>query len=657
MPDAEIVEREPRRFVAIDGEGLTRGGQHDYVLLAASDGSYIESYEPNGLGTADCFNYLLDVGERHAGAVLVGFYTSYDTNMMFRDLPADVLEGLWLGEQRTWRATDGDFRAYRIEYIPNRVLKLREGCWSFDERTERFYWHTFRSVVFWDCFQFFQMSFVKALRDWKVTEPDAVDAIAGMKDARGVFTAEQREQIRAYCFDECRLLVEMMSRVSETLDNLDIRLTSWYGAGSIASAVLKARGAKAFIRRDWGEDVENAVMGAYYGGRVETFAVGIVDTASWNYDVRSAYPSATAELPPLVDSVVQHVDSYDYQAPYALWRVRWQRRANHRRPIRLAPFPFRHQKRIFWPHTGEGWYHAAEVRAAMDVFSDERRGIKIDIIEGYIIHCTSERPFAWVRELYAERAEYKRHGDPREKILKLALNSLYGKFAQSIGGKDGAPPPYQCYMYAGMITADCRAKLLRAAAAAGEVFAIATDGIFTRERIDGLVESEELGAWESTTVEPGLMLIQPGVYATPNLGRVAGSFAKTRGFGSKGLNYGALAREWRKRRMAGAVRISETRFIGFGYALAVGKLATLWRRWIAGDKLIHFSGTTSKTIDPTSPHDAELVRLASPAPPAEISAEYVPRKRGRDDARDVELQAELLASQPDMDDNQFSWRG
>lgn len=648
----------PIRFVAIDGEGMNReDGSHDYTLLAASDGSYIEDYDtPGGLSTEACLEYLLDLGERSGkGAVLTGFYTSYDVNMIFRDLPAMVLDGLWQGSLRTWRAHKGDYKQYRLEYVPNRVLKIQQGTWAMKDDGNGAFWRTFRSVTWWDSFQFFQMSFVKALKDWKAADEETIATISGMKDARGTFEIEQRESIRAYCFNECRLLVGMMSKVAATLEALEIHLTSWYGAGSIAAALYKKYGVKQHLKQEWDTDVDAAIMGAYFGGRVETFAVGIVNQGSYNYDVRSAYPAATAELPSLADCVVEHCDEYDYHERYAVWHVKWAKIG--KQPIRLTPFPFRHNKRIFWPHTGEGWYHASEVRAAVDVFDDAARGIKIEIIEGYrFTPSNNARPFEWVPALYEERAEYKRNGDPREKILKLGLNSLYGKTAQSIGGKDGKPPPYQCYLWAGMITADCRAKLLRAAAMSNDVLAIATDGLFVGEKLEGLEESETLGAWESVQVEPGLMLIQPGVYATPSLGKKPGSFAKSRGFSAKGIDYDALALEWKTKRMAGCIKVPETRFIGFGYALAVGKLDTIWRRWIPGDKTIHFSGTTSKSFDPTGDNDAELVRLVAPFAPAEISAPYVPRTRTRDDTAEYELQSEILASQPDMDDNLFTWR-
>ena len=641
------------RFIAIDGEGITRDERHDYVLLAASDGSYIEDYRENGLSTVECFEYLLQLGVANSDAILVGFYTSYDVNMIFRDLPESVLAALWQGSSCSWRADAKDFRQYRLEYIPNRMLRIKHGCWTMDE-DGRSRWHTFRRVTWWDCFQFFQASFVKALSDWNVTDAATIERIASMKDARGVFDEAGKESVRSYCFDECRLLAEMMGKVSDTLDELGIALTSWYGAGSIASALMRAHGVRAHIRRDWSADMEDAIMSAYFGGRIETFAVGLVEGACYNYDIRSAYPSATVGLPSLADCEVEAREAYDYDEPYALWRVRWRKCVSG--PVKLTPFPFRQKKRIYWPHTGEGWYHAEEVRAAFDVFAGGTRGIALEVVEGYSVRpATTSKPFEWVRELYELRAEYKRQNDAREKILKLGLNSLYGKCAQSIGARDGTPPPYQCYYWAGAITADCRARLLRAAASASDVLAIATDGLFVRERA-AVVDAEvrdELGAWECTEVERGLLLIQPGVYASPSLGKRAGSYAKSRGFSARGIDYDALLRVWRERRTSAEFSFAETKFIGFGYALAVGKLSTLWRRWIRGEKTIHFSGTTSKSIDPGSDAGADLVRLCAPNAPGPLSERYVPRSRAN--AAEAELQSELLASQPDIDDNLFSW--
>lgn len=653
-------------FVALDGEGLTRSdGTHDYTLFAASDGSYIENYDVGGLSTVECFDYLLEVGAGNPGAILVGFYTNYDVNMILRDVPEKVLEGLWMGEIRTWRADEHGYRQYRLECVPNRVLKLSKGFWYVEEKTARSKWYTEQSVTWWDCSQFFQSSFVKALREWKAAPVEVIEEIERMKNKRGEFNPDEIEQIRAYCQKECELLVGIMDRVATALDALELRLSSWYGAGSIASALLRREGGKKHVVAEWEiPELERSVMGAYFGGRVETFGIGVIDTETYNYDVRSAYPSAIANMPSMTEGEWSYSPDYDGAQRWAVWHVKWSRIRPEE--VRLTPFPFRHDKRIYWPYEGEGYYHASEVAAALKVFGDGSRNILVEVIDGWVYHESGSRPFAWTRELYEARAEYKRAGQPQEKILKLGINSEYGKFAQSKGSKPNQRPPYQCYFLAGAITADCRAKLLLAASKVptDDLLAIATDGLFTRSDISSQLDiRDELGAWEMATVEPGLMLMQPGVYATPSLGKTNKEreakglpigFAKSRGFSAKALDYQTIREAWERDGMAATLRIPETRFIGFGYALATNNL-DIWRTWQAGEKVVRFGGTSTKSPSINVLFSDGFVPLVSPPAPAAISAPYERRERTRESRKEEELSSDAIDSQPDIGDNIFIW--
>jgi hypothetical protein len=163
--------------------------------------------------------------------------------------------------------------------------------------------------------------------------------------------------------------------------------------------------------------------------------------------------------------------------------------------------------------------------------------------------------------------------------------------------------------------------------------------------------ADALGAWERAEVEPGLMLIQPGVYATPSL-----AIAKTRGFSKTKLRYADLLASWLNDGMAGSIRIEDTRFIGFGYALATGNM-DIWRTWQNGTKRIGMGGTATKFPAMDSALDGRLLALNSPSRPCdELSAPYVPRQRVKvGELSDFEVQAASLAEQPDFGDNELSW--
>jgi hypothetical protein len=146
------------------------------------------------------------------------------------------------------------------------------------------------------------------------------------------------------------------------------------------------------------------------------------------------------------------------------------------------------------------------------------------------------------------------------------------------------------------------------------------------------------------------MLIQPGVYATPTL-----HVAKTRGFNKTKLRYDDLLNAWLAHGMAGAIEIADTRFIGFGYALATGNMH-IWRTWQSGSKRIGMGGTATKYPSMVSALDSRLLPLDCPSQPeAELSAVYVPRVRAALRTTDFDAQLALVAEQPDFGDNEYSW--
>jgi hypothetical protein len=139
------------------------------------------------------------------------------------------------------------------------------------------------------------------------------------------------------------------------------------------------------------------------------------------------------------------------------------------------------------------------------------------------------------------------------KIIKLIINSVYGKLAQAIGWKiiasslfssdspeSYAPPRYQCYIWAAWITGGTRARVMEAAMLGGRepgcpecfngsmqracsehssVRSIATDGILSSQEIPELrVTDWELGSWERVS-RPDAWLGMPGIYSFKDYGK------------------------------------------------------------------------------------------------------------------------------------------
>jgi hypothetical protein len=179
----------------------------------------------------------------------------------------------------------------------------------------------------------------------------------------------------------------------------------------------------------------------------------------------------------------------------------------------------------------------------------------------------------------------KNAGDFGQIIIKLGLNSLYGKCAQSIGGKvigklaDGteihARPTYQSFVWAGMITSGTRASILDAIRQ-GDVVSIATDGVISRTPID-LNVGDELGTWDYKKIEQ-FTSVQNGVY------RYAGSDGawkvRARGFSGREFDFDKLLIAFKNKREHAQVESSVNRFVGIGSALHRVPVLTDWRVWI-----------------------------------------------------------------------------
>jgi hypothetical protein len=208
--------------------------------------------------------------------------------------------------------------------------------------------------------------------------------------------------------------------------------------------------------------------------------------------------------------------------------------------IPFYPLPYRDKRGgILFPASGYGWYMRDDVLAAiswLERFVPEfprlrRRSNKIttfEIEEAWIFEPrygdgANERPFAFIRERFEERRrikhEIERTGkyDIREKVIKLSINSVYGKLAQSVGD-DGEAPSVANPYYAAATTAYCRRRLIEAALIDPHAIVFfATDGIVSTRPLNGLARVRkpgdvvDLGDWEYCEADSGLF-VMPGVY-------------------------------------------------------------------------------------------------------------------------------------------------
>jgi len=582
------------KFIAVDGEAYTTDEGHSYVLLGSSTGDYI--YKEQGLSTYDCVTFLLNLRKKNPGYKFSGFAFNYDVNMIIGDLTLPELYSLWGRGNVTVRLDDG--AAYRLEWLPSKsflIVRLYDRL----------------AIEICDSFGFFQSSFVKALEAWKIADPG--EHIEKMKEERADFGPKDKRRVISYCLTECRMLVELMFKLEDALEQARLRPAKWNGAGAVAAALLQREGVARHRvpEEDFPEPVQDAIMRAYFGGRVEIFQQGQLETVT-NYDIISAYPYEALHLPTLHGEWIERKE-YDSNALYALWLCEWDLDPDNY----VMPFPHRNKKEIRYASNGRGWYHSKEVRAARRHY-----GSRIRVLCGWHFKPKNrDRPFSFVRDSFAERAKAKREGLASEKALKLGLNALYGKTAQGIGYR-GKIPRFRSFFWAGMMTSGTRARLLdMAMQAPSDCVSISTDGIVFTSDPD-FVTSNELGGIERTEYA-SFFIAQPGIYQ--GLNEDGEEFKKSRGFFLREIDFDDLKEGWINEGPYYKQTKETKRFKGLGTCLHHGNLSD-WRTWPESTRTLSLYSIRKFYEDETG---GTVLRLLPPHyKEIELSERYEPKKRG-----------------------------
>lgn len=479
-----------RSFVAWDGEGYNdAAGKHHYMLFGASDGTKVTS---PSLGTMDCFQAMLSSERRNPLAIHVIFAGTYDVNMMLRDLPYNMLKRIVKGDAVTWNEIRVEFRRGKFFRIGHGVGKDRV------------------VVTLWDVFSFFACSFVKAVRQY-LGDLDELSRIEDGKGKRGAFTYADMSWVTDYWHSELVLLVDLCNSLRDNLTAAGIVLSQWHGPGAVASAVLKDHSMHEHMTHFADPLVKDAVQHSYFGGRFECFRIGNHVGTVYEYDINSAYPAAIAQLPNLRGATWNHVEGWtDHLDDHTLYHIQFRTTSAQTRALLNSPFPLpwrRGNGAVYFPIRATGWYWGPEVK----VLAEHYAGTFVIKERLELVTADDSRPFSWVLDMYEQRAQWKRDGNPAQLALKLALNSMYGKTVQQVGYRDGKIPTWHQLEWGSWITSYTRAKLLSAAMQARHhVIAMETDALFTTVPLD-LPVSENLGEWTKDTFD-GITYLQSGVY-------------------------------------------------------------------------------------------------------------------------------------------------
>lgn len=646
------------KFIAVDGEGESFGPverfivgkdkavyecqDHKYTFLAASTGAYV--YDGgNRLQSQRCIDFLLDQWVENKKAVFVIFAGGYDVNHMLRDFDREALKIIAGGNEYQW---EHEGEQYSLVYRSRKSLRLRRG-YSYNEHTKKSKWRD--AMTLWDVWGFFQDSFVGVMEKWLGKSWKHYDLIKAMKAQRGEFANLSQQKIIEYNNAELETLVEVMRRVHEALDKLGLVCNRWDGAGAVAAAMFKLHQTKLHKQETLPEMLE-AVRTAYAGGRIEICKMGYHKGLVYDYDINSAYPYAAHDMPCLAHGVWEHGEGVPPEG-FTLVRVKYHFQDN----LPFYPLWFRTEKMaILFPNEGEGWYWFPEYLAAL-----ECPGIVEPLEWWHFKPACDHKPFSWIEGYYKTRQMWVKSPSfdwqiGAEKIIKLGLNSLYGKTAQQVGGRFNAPPPYHQMEWAGWITSATRARLYLAAIKnADVVIGFATDGLFTQAPLDIPVsENKDFGAWELKKPVPvGMTIAQAGVYWWHYDDGNYGHFS--RGFDKDAmLTPGNITEAWKRGEFQLSIPLK--RLIGMGTACSSKIFWKMYGRFTTGNRTLKLNGYNSKRepidVKKCKPHKKMVClqpKYNYAYPDQEISAPYPLEWLDDEKEEDYMNELELLSENED----------
>jgi hypothetical protein len=335
--------------------------------------------------------------------------------------------------------------------------------------------------------------------------------------------------------------------------------------------------------------------------------------------------------------------------------------------------PFRTSKGvILFPGSGEGYYMLDEVLAALEfVEVNSATGLYFELIEAFeFIPSNDEKPFAFVQEIFDERAHIvaetkqtveawkKEYGEPyaglrppetdksawaewdagvenlaeenggpkpyniMEKVLKLGLNSIYGKLAQSVGKSTRAKVPLTANpFYAAHVTAATRSQIMRAAMRnIDDIVMFATDAVVSKVELPlECPPAKTLGKWERAVHSAGGIFSQSGIYLLDDK-------TKSRGIRASFVNEEGDLKKWfheeiipRWRQGESQYKFKYRSYFTIGAECASDKTYPLAGHWIDGERMLDLNSAGLKRRPCSDRKRARTLVMTFPArlPPGE----------------------------------------
>jgi hypothetical protein len=361
-----------------------------------------------------------------------------------------------------------EYYDYKLTLANGKFLTIRKGN---------------KSITIYDVYKFFNKSVYDASNVWLHKRNDFLN----LSFKRNKVFKTELDFLKAKAELETGVICELTEKLNSGLTENGFTLSRFHGASALSSNILSTVKAKDEffsyrLKHQTSLECHKASKQSFYGARIEQFKIGTVKNVNV-YDINSAYAYAMLFLPKMLRKPI-FTNTYNNEI-FSWWFVEYD--FTDIKPY-YGLLPNRDKKRnnlIQYKLKGKGYYYQPEIEFILKHYPN-----CIKIKQGFYVPFESAN---WTKEIlavYELRKELKKQNNPLEKVLKLALAGIYGKFCQH----QGRSYYYNLY-YAGFITSFIRAMLLQATYTKEQsVICFLTDAIHVCTNLD-LPVSNEIGEY------------------------------------------------------------------------------------------------------------------------------------------------------------------
>ena len=429
---------------------------------------------------------------QYRGSHFVTYNLKYDAGALLQNLSPDQLS-----ELRTQGETNTG--EYKFVVIANKMLSIQKGK---------------NSIHVWDMYNFFLTSLDYAAKLFLGDRKKELETKSFKQD----YVSANWNRIAEYSIHDSVLVRDLAQVLIQKFESYGVFPQKLFSTAYVSWQYFACHCEIPSIKRFWDNYPEllDYSLASYNGGKFEVTEKGIDNY--YEYDISSAYPSEISNLVDISHANVTVSKLYNKHAQYGFLLCDINIPVKVFSPIAITPgivnlFPCGRITKVI-------------TKTEYEFFLS--LGIQPEIKKAYWLEVNSPTyPFRKeINKLYALKSKYKKENKPLDyHLVKILLNSLYGKFCQLIATPKGYKAGVSWNpIYASVITANTRCRVSNMQNTYHDVVAVFTDSAISKSPLP-LEETSGLGSWNKETEGKGIIL-GSGIYQI-------GSKTKLRGYESK----------------------------------------------------------------------------------------------------------------------------